>query len=93
MLNLNIFSFDKFLFFENILKIYIFSIYGELCIYPNHSPLLIYTKPGIVFYNGKEKIIISKSLVEVKNNIVTVFSDVIKYDLNVNTYSIKIFSK
>ncbi|WP_115956070.1 hypothetical protein [Candidatus Purcelliella pentastirinorum] len=93
MLSLNIFSFENNLSFYNILKIYVMSFYGELCIYPNHSPLLGYIKSGIVLYNDKKQFFISQSFFEIKNNIVTVFSDVIDYDFSINIFSIKIFCK
>ncbi|WDI78507.1 hypothetical protein ONB71_02270 [Candidatus Purcelliella pentastirinorum] len=93
MLNLNIFGFENNFSFNNILKIYVMSFYGELCIYPNHSPLLVYVKSGIVLYDNKKQFFISKSLLEIKKNIVTVFTDIIKYDFNINIFSIKFFCK
>ncbi|XRY30689.1 MAG: ATP synthase F1 subunit epsilon [Buchnera aphidicola (Tetraneura akinire)] len=81
-------SMEKVFFSGFILKINVTGILGQLGIYPGHSHLLTYLKPGLLLIEkelkNKEFIYLSSGILEVKPEKVTIFSDTIifKKDLN-----------
>ncbi|HET9678476.1 MAG TPA: ATP synthase F1 subunit epsilon [Buchnera sp. (in: enterobacteria)] len=81
-------SMEKVFFSGFILKINVTGILGQLGIYPGHSHLLTYLKPGLLLIEkelkNKEFIYSSSGILEVKPEKVTIFSDTIifKKDLN-----------
>ncbi|CAL4041841.1 ATP synthase epsilon chain [Buchnera aphidicola (Tetraneura ulmi)] len=81
-------SIEKIFFSGFILKIKASGVLGELGIYPGHSHLLTYLKPGLLLIKkeskNKEYIYLSTGIMEVKPKKVTIFADTIifKKDLN-----------
>lgn len=77
---LNVVSIEKNIFFGVVQKIQISGSEGELGIYPRHSPLLTFIKPGYLYFlnnAGKEEYIyISGGILEVQPSVITVLADI-----------------
>ncbi|CAL4317553.1 ATP synthase F1 subunit epsilon [Buchnera aphidicola] len=93
---LNIVTYEKLLFSDNVKKIYITSIKGVLNIYPGHSPLLTMIHPGLLLVlNKKNKKIhfyVEDGILEVQPKKIIVLSSfaILVKDLN---YSVLIKKK
>jgi F-type H+-transporting ATPase subunit epsilon len=77
---LNVVSIEKNIFFGVVQRIQISGSEGELGIYPRHSPLLTFIKPGYLYFlntAGKEEYIyVSGGILEVQPSVITVLADV-----------------
>ena len=77
---LNVVSIEKNIFFGVVKRIQISGSEGELGIYPRHSPLLTFIKPGYLYFldnaEKKEYIYISGGILEVQPSVITVLADI-----------------
>ncbi|MCS6874880.1 MAG: ATP synthase F1 subunit epsilon [Pyrinomonadaceae bacterium] len=63
---------------------------GEICILPNHAPLISTLKSGVLSYshgNFIGKLVVSGGFVEVNNNQVSVLADAAEHDYEINLES------
>ncbi|WP_343183555.1 ATP synthase F1 subunit epsilon [Buchnera aphidicola] len=85
---LNIVSFKKKIFSNNIRSVQIPGIKGKLSIYPNHSPLLTFIKFGVIYIIKKNKkteyIYINNGILEIQQKITNILANGSGYikDLN-----------
>ena len=62
---------------DNTTSVILPAVDGVLGIWPNHAPLLVGLKPGVITYksgSGDEKLFVSGGFAEVSNNVVSVIA-------------------
>lgn len=73
-------SVERLIFSGMVQKIQIVGIEGEMCIFPNHSPLLTFLKPGVLhilqMQGDIEYICVFGGVLEVQKKIITILADI-----------------
>ncbi|CAL4317607.1 ATP synthase epsilon chain [Buchnera aphidicola (Thelaxes suberi)] len=88
--HLDVVSAELQIFSDQVQKIRIHGVEGELTIYPKHTQLLTSVKPGVLYIknkSGKKKYMyLSGGILEVQPEIVTILADTVINSKDLNRY-------